>query len=213
MNEAVKKIIHHWDDYAPEFDEAHATENLDLWRETLKSLIGEGTKTVLDLGTGTGFLAKMTAQLGYISVGVDLSRKMMDIGREDAHALGLELTFIEAPVEKLPFGDSSFDALVNCRLIWTLVEPQAAFREWRRVLKKGGQILNFIRIKDGTDTDIKEIYGEDVDGKLPLKNAGKDKMAAALEDAGFIRCEGIKLPAELTFKEDLHPWYVIRGIK
>jgi ubiquinone/menaquinone biosynthesis C-methylase UbiE len=209
----VERIIQHWDDYAPEFDEAHATEDLNKWGETLKSLIGDGEKTVLDVGTGTGFLAKMTARLGYTSTGVDLSRKMLALGREDAKRKGVEVAFVEAAAEKLPFQDESFDALINCRLVWTLTDPQTAFTEWRRVLKKGGQVLNFIRIKDGVDTDIKEIYGAEIDSRLPLKNVSKDVMTAALEKAAFVRCEAILLPKELTIKEDMNPWHVIRGFK
>jgi ubiquinone/menaquinone biosynthesis C-methylase UbiE len=213
MSESIEQIAKYWDDYAPQFDEAHATENLDNWRKMLKNLIGEGKKSVLDLGTGTGFLAKMAAELGYESTGVDLSSKMMDLGREEVTKKGLAVTFIEAAVEKLPFDDNSFDALVNCRLIWTLVEPKTAFTEWLRVLKKGGQVLNFIRLKDGKDTEIKEIYGEELDRSLPLKNAGKDAMTAALRGAGFVDCEAIFLPADLTVAEDMNPWYAIKGIK
>jgi ubiquinone/menaquinone biosynthesis C-methylase UbiE len=213
INETIDEIIRHWDNYAPEFDEAHATENLDEWQKMLKSFLGEEKKNVLDLGTGTGFLAKVAAQLGHTCTGVDMSKKMMDIGRDDAKRNGLNITFIESPVEKLPFEDGFFDALINCRLIWTLVNPQTAFTEWRRVLKTGGQILNFIRIKDGNDTDIKEVYGETIDSALPLKNAGKDKMTAALENAGFTHCEAIQLHGELTFKADMPPWYAIRGIR
>jgi cyclopropane fatty-acyl-phospholipid synthase-like methyltransferase len=55
---ALDKIIHYWDNYASQFDEAHATEDLTKWKEALKDLLGPETERVLDLGTGTGFLAK-----------------------------------------------------------------------------------------------------------------------------------------------------------
>ncbi|MDR0568768.1 MAG: class I SAM-dependent methyltransferase [Spirochaetaceae bacterium] len=213
MSEITEKIIRYWNDYAPEFDEAHATEDLDRWKATLKSLIGEGEKSVLDAGTGTGFLAKMTAQIGYRSTGVDLSEKMMEIGKEDAKRKGLQIAFVTAPVEKLPFPEETFDAVINCRLVWTLPDPQTAFLEWRRVLKTGGQVLNFIRIKAGDQGIAKEIYGKAVDELLPLKNAGTVKLIAALENAGFSGCEAIPLPKELTFKPDMDPWYAIKGVK
>ena len=31
-------IEKHWDDYSPEFDEAHATEDIDLWRRNCLNL-------------------------------------------------------------------------------------------------------------------------------------------------------------------------------
>jgi ubiquinone/menaquinone biosynthesis C-methylase UbiE len=37
--------------------------------------------------------------------------------------------------------DASYDAVVARHLVWTLVNPHAAFAEWRRVLKPGGRLL------------------------------------------------------------------------
>jgi ubiquinone/menaquinone biosynthesis C-methylase UbiE len=212
---ALEKIIHYWDDYAPQFDEAHATEDITKWKEILKDLLGAETRTVLDLGTGTGFLAKMTVELGYTTTGVDLSRNMLDILRAEIEQRGLKIDLVEAPVEHLPFEACSFDAIINCRLVWTLVDPQISFIEWRRVLKSGGKVINFIRIRDEDDPGgMKEVYGEDIDKGLPLRNAGKGLLKKSLEQAGFIACEAIPLPRELTVKEEGLPiWYAIRGVK
>jgi ubiquinone/menaquinone biosynthesis C-methylase UbiE len=211
----LEKIIHYWDDYAPQFDEAHATEDLTKWKEVLKDLLGAETRRVLDLGTGTGFLAKMTAELGYITTGVDLSRNMLDILRTEIEQRGLTIKLVEAPVENLPFLDCSFDALITCRLVWTLVDPQVAFTEWRRVLKSGGKVINFIRIREEEDPGmLKEVYGEAIDKSLPLRNAGKGLLEKSLEQAGFIACAAIPLPRELTVKDEGLPlWYAIGGIK
>ena len=39
--------------------------------------------------------------------------------------------------------DGSFDVIVTRNLTWNLEEPQKAYQEWCRVLKKGGILLNF----------------------------------------------------------------------
>jgi ubiquinone/menaquinone biosynthesis C-methylase UbiE len=215
LSGTLEKIIHYWDNYSPQFDEAHATEDLTKWKEVLKDLLGTETRSVLDLGTGTGFLAKMTAELGYTTTGVDLSRNMLDILRTEMEQRGLKIKLVEAPVETLPFLCCSFDAVVNCRLVWTLVDPQASFTEWRRVLKNGGKVINFIRIRDEDDPDgMKEVYGEDIDKGLPLRNASKGLLEKSLEQAGFTGCEAIALPRELTIKDEGLPgWYAIRGVK
>lgn len=37
--------------------------------------------------------------------------------------------------------DASYDVITNRHLVWTLVDPKAAFAEWHRVLKPGGKLL------------------------------------------------------------------------
>jgi ubiquinone/menaquinone biosynthesis C-methylase UbiE len=157
----------------------------------------------------------MTAELGYTTTGVDLSQNMLDILRAEIEQRGLKIELVEAPVENLPFPCCSFDAIINCRLVWTLVDSQVSFTEWRRVLKTGGKVINFIRIRDEDDPGgMKDVYGEDIDEGLPLRNAGKGLLEKSLEQAGFIACEAIPLPRELTVKEEGLPlWYAIRGVK
>jgi ubiquinone/menaquinone biosynthesis C-methylase UbiE len=214
INGTLGKIINYWDDYAPQFDEAHATEDLTKWKETLNGLLGAETETVLDLGTGTGFLAKMAVELGYTTTGVDLSRNMLDILRAEIEQRGLKINLVEAPVENLPFPPCSFDAVINCRLVWTLVDPQVSFAEWRRVLKSGGKVINFIRIREEDDSGMmKEVYGDAIDKSLPLRNADKGLLEKSLEQAGFLACEAIPLPRDLTVKDEGLPrWYAVRGV-
>lgn len=45
--------------------------------------------------------------------------------------------------QNLDFSDGVFDAVVSRNLTWNLEEPERAYGEWHRVLKKGGVLLNF----------------------------------------------------------------------
>ena len=41
--------------------------------------------------------------------------------------------FIRADAQRLPFADTSFDAVVSRNLVWNLENPEAAYKEWLRI--------------------------------------------------------------------------------
>jgi SAM-dependent methyltransferase len=45
--------------------------------------------------------------------------------------------------DELAFPDGSFDVLLSRNVTWSLVDPEAAYKEWRRVLRPGGRLLIF----------------------------------------------------------------------
>ena len=212
MNEEVKVIAKFWNEFSPRFDEEHATEDLDQWRFALRDLLGEPEgKEVLDIGTGTGFLALMLAELGCNAYGIDVAEDMLALGKEHAKERNVNVDFQVGEGENLPFEDDRFDAIVNARVIWTLLEPQVSFAEWKRVLKPGGKVMSFIRVHDHPEEHDFNCYGE-LDEKLPLKNASKEKMVEEMEKAGYQNCKAILLPQSVT-KADMAPWYAIYGEK
>ena len=218
-----KEIISEkWSERATTFDEGHATESVDLWRSTLEELIGrEGNGAVLDVGTGTAFLANMISELGYRSVGIDFADGMMEIGRQNSASRGTNVEFVKGDGEALPFADNSFDAVVNSRVLWLLLDPVKAMKEWKRVLKPGGVLLSFIRIttpeeqaqKLAENSETKEMYPPEVSDAMPLRAAPIDDHLAAYQKAGFYNPEAILLRRDLSLKEDAKPWYAFKGVK
>jgi len=95
---------------------------------------------VLDVGTGTGLLAREIVHLlgpsGYI-VGLDPSWNMMAAGRRRR----LNIPFVQAVGESLPFPDGSFDAVTMGYALRHVPDLDRTFEEYRRVLKTGGQLL------------------------------------------------------------------------
>ena len=53
------------------------------------------------------------------------------------------VAFLLADAEHTMLPDAGFDAIVCRHLVWTLTEPDAALREWHRLLKPGGKLLVF----------------------------------------------------------------------
>ena len=98
---------------------------------------------ILDVGTGTGFFAILLSEAGHQVEGIDLTPAMLDEARGITAQRGLDIVFREMDAQALSYDDSSFDVVLSRNLTWTLPEPEKAYREWFRVLKPGGMLLNF----------------------------------------------------------------------
>ena len=100
---------------------------------------------VLDLGTGTGAVARQAAAIvapGGRVVGVDISPEMLSIARHDATSRGLEnVTFLEGRAEAIPTSDAEFDAVLASLSLMFVIDRDAAAREIARVLKPGGRFV------------------------------------------------------------------------
>ena len=94
---------------------------------------------VLDVGTGTGLLAREIIHLLGSSggvIGLDPSWNMMAAGRRE-----LNLRFVQGLGERLPFPDSRFDLVTMGYALRHVPDLDQTFEEYRRVLKPGGRLL------------------------------------------------------------------------
>ena len=217
----IQKIEAYWDGRSSTFDSEHDTEKTDVWKEFLLEILGsDKRKTVLDLGTGTGFLANMTAELGFPSIGLDISEGMMDCGVKHAAEKELNTIFMRGNALQLPFMDETIDYIVNARLLWTLLEPEHAMKEWNRVLKPGGKAFSFHRMKENGGMTVYKDYYENpaVDGALKLGGAKIKELISLMEDNGYVDVKIVKLPETakdetLKAEEWYEPWFVLCGTK
>ena len=98
---------------------------------------------VLDLGCGPGFFTMLLGQRGCQMTAFDYSDEMLNQARKNVASVGVEATFVQGDAQNLPFKDDSFDMIVTRNLTWNLEHPEKAYKEWLRVLKKGGCLLNY----------------------------------------------------------------------
>lgn len=110
----------------------------DLTRGSIPALLDAAGVTVgtrvLDVGTGPGFVAHAALARRAVVSAADQSSAMVEI----ACAAGVDA--VVAPVEQLPYGAGSFDAVVAGYLLNHLPRPEAALASLARVLRPGGRV-------------------------------------------------------------------------
>lgn len=101
--------------------------------------IQPGTR-VLDVACGTGNSALPAARLGATVTGVDIAPNLLAQAREIARREGLTVQFDEGDVEKLPYEDGAFDAVITMFGAMFAPRPELTAAEIKRVCKPGGVI-------------------------------------------------------------------------
>jgi SAM-dependent methyltransferase len=96
--------------------------------------------TVLDVAAGTGNASIPAAQRGAKVTASDLTPELFDAGRRRAEAEGVELDWVEADAENLPFDDESFDVVMSSIGVMFAPHHQQAADELVRVCRPGGKI-------------------------------------------------------------------------
>lgn len=207
------EIRDYWSARAATFDQQVGHEifsdgEREAWRSLLLRHLGPGEgRRALDLAAGTGVVSHLLHGLGFEVTGLDWSETMLERARAKAAARGASIRFVLGDAEATLEEAGSYDVIVTRHLVWTLVDPPAAFREWRRLLKPGGMLL----VVDGdfvSPTWVKRLIGlverwtgravpahrpdgmretyERILGQVHFRHGARaDEVAALLRDAGF----------------------------
>jgi SAM-dependent methyltransferase len=121
--------------------ESHSYLEHESWiRPALEQLGSVTGRRVLDFGCGHGMMAVTLARLGARITGFDLSTGYIREAAARASANGVQVQFLAADAERLPFADASFDGIWGNAILHHLDLARTA-AEIRRVLRPGGRAV------------------------------------------------------------------------
>lgn len=95
---------------------------------------------VLDVASGTGNAALPAAATGASVTASDLTPELLEAGRRRAEGEALDLEWIEADAEHLPFDDASYDVVMSSIGVMFAPHHQESADELVRVCRPGGTV-------------------------------------------------------------------------
>jgi SAM-dependent methyltransferase len=95
---------------------------------------------VLDIGTGTGWAARLAARRGARVTAVDIAPGMLKAAEQLSDGLEPRPAFLQASAEALPFDDAAFDGVMSTYGVIFADDPSATIDEMARVLRPGGRM-------------------------------------------------------------------------
>jgi ubiquinone/menaquinone biosynthesis C-methylase UbiE len=109
----------------------------DMRREALSAARGR----TLDIGAGTGanigLFGPGATEVVYVEPDPHMAKRL----RHKLQEAGDTAEVVDAPAERLPFPDDSFDTVTFTLVLCTVADQEAALGETARVLRPGGEVL------------------------------------------------------------------------
>ena len=96
-------------------------------------------KTVLELATGTGLIAKHIVNAAAHIEATDASPEMIAEAKRDTRSA--KLRFSVQDMFRLPYADQSFDVVIVSNALHIVPQPEKALQEIKRVLKDDGTLI------------------------------------------------------------------------
>ena len=149
MSQTLEQIRQYWNSRAEGYtlsnrEELEDEHRIFLWEQQIRrALNGRICRHVLDVGCGPGFFSVLLARLGYEVTAVDYTENMLAEARKNAAHYGVDIDFRRMDAQKLDIEDGIFDVVISRNVLWNLEQPEQAYREWLRVLKPNGTVMNF----------------------------------------------------------------------
>ena len=125
---------------ATDYERYRATYPSELFDRLKAAGVETENRRVLDLGTGTGFLARELRQRGSSVIGVDLDRELLAVARRASREGADRTAYIRAKAEQIPIRENSVD-LVTAGQCWHWFDRDQVCSEVQRVITSGGTVV------------------------------------------------------------------------
>ena len=187
-------------------DRAAYDEMYDLIRPVVRH------KTVLELATGTGLIAKHIVNAAAHIEATDASAEMIAEAKRDNRSA--KLHFSVQDMFRLPYADKSFDVVIVSNALHIVPQPEKALAEIRRVLKDDGVLIapTFTH-GNGTLRGIIKLFFMKLAG-FPLNSrwSSADYLAFLRQNGWTVRKSAVlKASFPLTYAECVKPSVKGRG--
>lgn len=127
----------HWVDHADRYDRQFAP----LTDALLTSLALGPDAAVLEVGCGSGAVARRVARVSGSVLGADISEPLLSVAIDRARTESLDnVKFLVADAQTYPFEQGVFDAVISQFGLMFFDRPATAFANLRRSLTSGGRI-------------------------------------------------------------------------
>lgn len=162
-----------------------------------RSLLGRPEGPVLDVGCGTGLVARRLAREPDFSpvAGLDVSRAMLEEGVAQAREAGAAVDFLRAEAPYLPFQDGTLGAVLMAGSLHFVEDLGRMMLEVSRVLRPGGRWVASTYAPPGAATAL-------VHRRLGLHPRGEAGLRAEAAAVGLVRFERVALPPLLVVKAE-----------
>ena len=163
--EKTQQVERMFDHIAPTYDKLNHRLSWDIdkgWRKkAIRQLAPFHPQTMLDIATGTGDFAILSAKLLKPArlVGADISEGMMEIGRQKVKKEGLDqiISFDKEDCLNLSYADDTFDAVTAAFGIRNFADLDQGLKEMCRVMKTGGH-LSIVELTSPVSFPMKQLF-------------------------------------------------------
>jgi ubiquinone/menaquinone biosynthesis C-methylase UbiE len=210
-SESLGENVEFWDVWALRgYDDGMLNENYQSMSRRIAADVGP-VDYALDVATGTGLAAfELAKNVGKVEA-IDFASEMINVAQRKVRELGLSnIRFHVQSAYKLAFPNHVFDAVVIANALHSMLRPEQALAEARRVLKPHGLIIvptpchgenheTLIQVHKIMGSGFKDYKGITELGFRDYQLFSGDRLAKLVRKCGFAVTERDKL--EWVFRE------------